>query len=363
MAIAMIAKPIGAVVFGKIGDIKGRSNSFRISLVGTAIASIILSAIPVYESIGLLSAFILLLCRMAICTFVISGSDGVRIYIYEHIDKSKQCLGVGITTLFTQAGSLTASLSAWFFTLNFMPSYSWRFAFLLGGVFGLLVIYAMKVTNFSDNKLVKNNESFDVFSEVSIISIIKSNWSLFLLCLIVAGGVGSTTQFLIIFFGTYNFEILKIIDRSTMQSYISLSIITYMIFSIVGGYLADKFGRYIVSLIGSIAIVILALLLCISLDQMILNKWVFIAIASTIPFITMPSAAILKQSIPAAIRYRLFSLSHAVGSVIISAPTAYVSTLLYHKTHISWLPVGYFIIIICMISFALYNLNKRSALD
>ncbi len=363
MAIAMVAKPLGAVIFGKIGDTRGRSNSFKISLIGTAIASTILFAIPSYEAIGLFSAFLLLLCRMAICAFVTSGSDGVRIYIYEHIDKSRQCLGVGITTLFTQAGSLTASLSAWFFTLNCLPEYSWRFAFLVGGILGLFVIIAMKVTNFSDVKHVKENPDFEEFRNLSLAKIIKSNWRLFLLCLILAGSIGSTNQFLIIFFGTYNFEILRTIDRSSMQSYISLAIIAYMIFSIVGGYLADKFGRYYVTVIASIVIIMLSILLCISLNQMILNQYLFVAIAAVMPFITMSSAAILKQSIPIAIRYRLFSLSHAIGSVVLSAPTAFLSTLLYHKTNIVWLPIGYFITTIIIISLTLYHLNKRAVAD
>jgi len=360
MAIAMIAKPAGAIIFGKIGDTHGRSNSFRLSLIGTAIASTILFAIPSYESIGLLSAFLLLICRMAICAFVTSGSDGVRIYIYEHIDKSRQCLGIGITTVFTQAGSLTASLSAWFFTLNYLPEYSWRFAFLIGGILGLFVLIAMKFTNFSDSKPIKDDPSFNEFQGLSLGEIIKSNWRLFLLCLILAGSIGSTNQFLIIFFGTYNFEILQTIDRSSMQSYISLAIIAYMIFSIVGGYLADKFGRYRITVIASIVTIILSIFLCISLNQMILNKWLFIAIAAVMPFITMSSAAILKQSIPLPIRYRLFSLSHAIGSVFLSAPTAFLSTLLYHKTNIPWLPVSYFITMIMLISFALYYLNKRA---
>jgi len=360
MALAMIAKPAGAIIFGKIGDIHGRSNSFKISLVGTAIASTILFAIPSYESIGLISAFLLLICRMAICAFVTSGSDGVRIYIYEHIDKSRQCLGIGITTLFTQAGSLTASLSAWFFTLNYLPEYSWRFAFLLGGILGLFVLIAMKVTNFSDSKPVKDDASFEKFREWSLAQIIQSSWRLFLLCLTLAGAIGSTNQFLIIFFGTYNFEILHTIDRSSMQSYISLAIIAYMIFSIIGGYLADKFGRYPVTVIASIIVIILCILLCISLEKMILNAWLFITIAAVMPFITMSSAAILKQSIPVAIRYRLFSLSHAIGSVILSAPTAFLSTLLYHETGITWLPVCYFMVMILLISFSLYHLNKHT---
>ncbi len=359
MSIAMIAKPLGAITFGKIGDLKGRSNSFKFSLIGTSAASFILFIAPSYESAGLLSAFILLLCRMSICAFVTSGSDGVRIYIYEHIAVSKRCLGVGVTTLFTQAGSLTASLSAWFFTLNYLPDYSWKFAFLVGGILGLIALFAMKITNFSDNKQMHEADGFAEFQNLSLTKIVKTNWKLFLLCIVLAGSIGSTNQFLIMFFGTYNFEILGTIDRSSMQKTISLAIVAYMIFSVVGGHIADKVGQYIVAIFAVFAVLACSVLLCLYLNRMILNEWIFIGIAALMPFITMPAAAILKQSIPVAIRYRLFSLSHAIGSVVISAPTAFLSTFIYHKTNIIWLPIGYFICTIIMIFLALHYLNKR----
>ena len=90
MGVAMLAKPIGAIILGKIGDRRSRSTSFKISLFGTAIASFVLFMTPSYGDIGILSAFILLLCRMSICAFVSSGSDGVRLYIFEHIGTTKR---------------------------------------------------------------------------------------------------------------------------------------------------------------------------------------------------------------------------------------------------------------------------------
>jgi MFS transporter, MHS family, proline/betaine transporter len=359
MTIAMVAKPLGAIIFGKIGDLKGRSNSFKASLIGTAIASVILFATPTYESVGVVSCFLLLVCRMAICAFVTSGSDGVRIYIYEHIPESKQCLGIGVTTLFTLAGSLAASLSAWFFTSNNMPNYAWRFAFLLGGVMGILIVIVMKITNFKDETKIKDDFDFDKFKNSSTISIIYANWKLFLLCTVLAGGIGSTNQFIIIFFGTYNFEILGTIDRSAMQSYITLAILGYMVFGIVSGYFADRFNRYYVTLIGSFSVIIFSIILIVQLEQMQLNKLTYVSLVASLPFITMPAAAILKQSIPKPIRYRIFALSHALGSVMISAPTALLSTFIYTETNISWLPICYFISIILVISFVLYRLNKR----
>ena len=359
MVAAMIAKPVGAIILGKIGDIKGRSNSFKISLIGTAIASIFFFFTPGYESIGLLSCLFLLLYRIVICGFVSSGSDGVRIYIYEHMPKSKQCFGVGVTALFTQTGTLTASISAWFFTLNSFPEYSWKFAFLIGGFMGLAIVVTMQITNFADEVKVKDSLEFDKFKNSSIKELILQNWQLFFLCLVLAGCIGSVNQFLIIFFGTYSFEVLKIIDRSSMQIYTTIAILCYMIFGLISGYFADKFNRYQVASYGAITAIIFAILLMIKLYNLILIPWAYIAITIAVPFITIPAAAILKQSIPVTIRYRLFSLSHAIGSVFISAPTPLLLTFMYQQTNLMYLPIWYFILMILVISFVLYLLNKR----
>lgn len=359
MTVAMIAKPVGSLILGKIGDIHGRSNSFKISLFGAAIASIIISLIPSYASIGILATIILLICRMIVCALVTPGSDGVRIYVYEHMAESNKCLGVGIVTVFTLIGSLIASISASFFA-NEQFEHGWKLSFFIGAIFGFGVILAMQLAKFSDKTVIKKHVDYDKYKNMSIKKIIRENFLLFISCTILAGAIGSTNQFLIIFFGTYNFGILKIIDRSDMQSYISIAIIAYMIFSIIGGYISDKFNKFYIILIASILAVVESILLSISINNMVFNHYLYIAIASTIPFITMPSAVILKESVPISIRYRLFSLSHAIGSVVISAPTSYFSTLLYYKTGIIWLPILYFIFTIFIISFAVYNLFGKN---
>lgn len=359
MAIAMVAKPLGAIIFGRIGDIVGRSTTFSISLTGTSIASFILFITPSNESIGLLSAFILLLCRMVICAFVSSGSDGVRIFVFEHIGKSKQSFGLGITTFFVLLGSLTASLSAALFTSNYFPNYSWKFAFLIGSLIGLLVIFIIKITNFKDEFAVKTLPQFDEYKDLSVGKIIKSHKTLFILCVLLAGSIGSTNQFILIFFGTYNFKLLGTAQQPEMQNYISISIALYMTFSVISGLIADKLGKYRVTLVATAIMLILTLAQCHYLANLELKPVLLFLTSMTLPFITIPGAVILTESIPTVFRYRLFSFSHAVGSMIISSPTAFISTYLYHISDVSWSPLVYFITTVLIISFTLYKLNKR----
>lgn len=360
MAIAMISKPVGALLLGKVGDVYGRSYIFNISLIGTAIGSTIIAFIPDYSFVGIASTILLLIARMVICALVSSGSDSVRVYIYEHISENKRTLGVSITNIFMQAGSFLASSSAWFFTQEFMPDYGWRISFLLGGIFGMIIVSLKNKYNIQDINNIKNELKFAEFKELSTINIIGKNLKLFLYCLIIAGCLGSTTQFFIIFFGTYNFEILKNISQSNMQFYISAALCLYMVFSLISGCLSDKIGCYKVALSASILLLFISLAHIYVLRNSEINISLFLFTIVILPFLTMPTAVILKQSIPIVIRYRIFSLSHAVGSILISAPTAFVSMFVYNKSGIAWLPIFYFMTTIILISISLIKIKKLS---
>lgn len=358
MGIAMISKPIGALLLGKIGDIYGRSNVFNISLIGTAIGSFIICIVPDYNYIGILASILLLIARMIICALVSSGTDSIRIYIYEHVGNRSQVLGVSITNIFMQAGSFMSSCAAWFFTLDFMPDYGWRLAFLLGSCLGVFTMFLTKKYDIKDFINLKHIPQYDKFKNLPITKIVNDNFKLFIFCTIIAGCIGSTTQFFIIFFGTYNFGILKNIGQSSMQFYISIALCIYMIFSLISGYIADKIGCMKVALSAIVILLLISLGHVVNLSNNKLNLNLLLLTSAILPFLTMPSAVILKQSIPIVIRYRIFSLAHAIGSILISAPTAFTSTWLYNNTGISWLPMIYFIITMILIFISLIKIKN-----
>jgi len=224
----------------------------------------------------------------------------------------------------------------------------------------LSTLILMKLVKFQDTVKVEEDASFEEFRYLPLKTIIRNNWKLFVLCVLLAGGIGSANQFIIIFFGTYNFSVLKIIDHSLMQKYTSIAIAIYMIFGIIGGYIADKIGRYKITLVASITAILSALVLCTSLSNGYMNPILYFIMTASLAFINIPAAAIFKEAIPMAIRYRVFSLSHAVGSILLSAPTAFISTFLYHKTAIAWIPLAYFISIILILSLVLYKLAVKN---
>lgn len=356
MAIAVLAKPVGALILGRIGDIYGRAATLKISLLGTSAASLLISLTPGHHYIGIMAALILLVARMFITALVSSGTDGVRLYVYEHIGKSKQCLGIGLTNSLTLGGSFVASTSAWFFTLNFMPGYGWRFAFALGTIFGLIMLWIVTKNKNIEIPKQKEDPKYDDYLQKSTFKIIKENWKLFIICAILAGSIGSSGHFSLIFFGTYVFKLLEFKTQSTMQIYVSVGIIIQMISAICAGFLADILGRKLIATMGFLAIMICAITMTMIIRSGSVYIPCYFLMMASLQFLTMPALAFLKQSIPRVIRYRIFSLAHAVGSICISSPTPFFSALIFKATDVSWAPMLYFITILCLMISMIYIL-------
>ncbi|KJV57178.1 major Facilitator Superfamily protein [Orientia chuto str. Dubai] len=360
MGMAILGKAIGAVILGRIGDLYGRNATFSISLIGTAGGSLLISILPCYDAIGVLSVFGLLLARISICMFTSPGTDGVRLYVYETIGDKYKCLGTGIVNASTNCGSFIASLSALFFTLDMMPKYSWRFAFILGGIFGgcVLIIRRVFAQSIQDDQIMKHCKYLQ-YKNCSIWQIIHKNLSIFILAILMAGTIGSTNQFCTIFFGTYVFKILQYLNEATAKYYVTLGLAIQMLFAIIGGYIADITCKKLVS---SIAACCLGIVIAIIAYIINLGKFMpslYLTMCMLIPFLTMPALVFLKGSIPQPIRYRLFSAAHACGSSLISGPTTFIATSLYQLGG-TWWPMIYFFIIIAIMITVIYLLDYYS---
>ena len=360
MFLGVMAKPAGALILGRIGDLYGRSRTMTLSLLGTALGSIVISITPSYEEIGVFAAFVLTLARMTVSGMVSSGTDGVRIFIYEQIDPKRQCFGNGLVTMATMVGSFLASLSAWFFTLSVLPDYSWRFAFLIGAVAGIFIVFLRSVLGIEDHVENKNKDEYEKYKSIPTLEIISNNFRLFVLSAILAGCIGASSgQFSLIFFGTYAFKVLNLIDESYMKFCTTVAVVLYMFFSVIAGIVADYCGRVRVAMIAGVLLILVTILNAYFLWNNILKIELYFAMNILLPFMTMPALAFIKQSLPVVIRYRMFSFAHAWGSICLSGTMAMFCTYLYKVTQLSFAPLLYFGFIIILMMSTIYLLVSK----
>ncbi len=132
-AIAFLFRPIGAFCFGCIGDLYGRKASLISSMSLMSAATFALAFIPGVHLIGLTSALLFLLCRIA-QGLAVGGEYGTAMtYSYELNDKYRTFFGACVISS-THVGGLAASFLASLYVDNV------RMIFLMGGMIGFFLL-------------------------------------------------------------------------------------------------------------------------------------------------------------------------------------------------------------------------------
>ncbi len=89
-AVGFIARPVGALVFGHIGDKKGRKGTFLWTIMVMGIATILIGLLPTYAQAGPLAPILLVLLRI-VQGFALGGEyGGAAIYVAEHAPHDKR---------------------------------------------------------------------------------------------------------------------------------------------------------------------------------------------------------------------------------------------------------------------------------
>ncbi|OCG74260.1 MFS transporter [Microbacterium sediminis] len=141
---AMVARPIGAVVFGHFGDRLGRKGTLVASLLTMGIATFLIGCLPTYNDIGVWAAVLLLICRLA-QGFALGGEwSGAALVATENAPKGKRALYGTFPQLGAPIGFIIAN--SVFLIINFsLPgeggvasdaflSWGWRIPFLFSAV-------------------------------------------------------------------------------------------------------------------------------------------------------------------------------------------------------------------------------------
>ena len=88
--IGFLIRPLGALLFGRIGDLVGRKYTFLITLSGMGISTALIGVVPTYASIGLSAAIVLFILRLVQGLCLGGEYGGAITYVAEHVSDAKR---------------------------------------------------------------------------------------------------------------------------------------------------------------------------------------------------------------------------------------------------------------------------------
>ncbi|WP_222131275.1 MFS transporter [Pseudonocardia sp. C8] len=140
-AVGFLARPLGGVLFGILGDKIGRKAVLSLSLLLMGVASGLIGLLPSYASIGVAAPVLLVVLRI-LQGFGASAELGSAITVaYEHADEKTRGRYAALPALGAQIGLLAASLTVTAVTSfgdEFLYTWGWRIPFVAS--FGLVAI-------------------------------------------------------------------------------------------------------------------------------------------------------------------------------------------------------------------------------
>lgn len=355
-SLATIARPMGSLIFGNIGDKVGRVVSVKMSTVIAATSTCLVAVAPRFDSVGLFAVIIITLLRMLFLMSLAGEIDAIKIYVAEMIGKKRRHLVIGIVSFSSQIGVLFASV-AYHIAVSYEDiEWLWRVNFAIGGLLGLVVIFLRR-------RLLESEEFLNSKSRLSIepngiVKIVGANKVKFALVTVINGMLGGGYHFLIIFFGTFAANVADIIDNESAAAANTMLILLYGIACLISGYISDRFK--IVTQI--IAALVLSILCTLVMEFFLGLKGYSISLhcilVFLVPFYSIPCSVRIQSLFQTGIRMRMCSLSHSIGSMVFSSTTPFICLLIWQSTEIVSLVLAYFLFQLGLLFFALLYMIK-----
>jgi MFS family permease len=152
-AIGYLARPLGGIVFGRLGDVIGRKKVLVYTLLLAGIATFVIGLLPTHASIGGMAAILLVVLRFAQGVAVGGEWGGAVLLSSEYGDPKRRGLWASAAQIGPPAGTLLANgviaLLGALLTEAAFESWGWRVAFLLSAVlvgFGLWIRLRLEET-------------------------------------------------------------------------------------------------------------------------------------------------------------------------------------------------------------------------
>ncbi|MDX1924222.1 MAG: MFS transporter [Rickettsiaceae bacterium] len=323
-------RPIASIIFGSIGDYAGRRVAIILTGVVSSFGALSVFFIPSYETIGIYATISLILSRMCFKSGLTGEIAGIRLYVSEMLPRKNQNLGNGFVTVFTQTGAFVAAILLAYLK-NDSPSGieqtlmadHWRLCFLVGGLSGLILsvfrLFISETIEFRERQMQKE-KIFDL----SLLQIILGQRKILFCSTLMFGSLGLTYQFYMLFLPPY----IETLTNKSMLYLVPFYISSFSMGCICWGLVADKYNNInIVQVLRVIAVTnILVVFYLMHYEKYEYLKWIGIFACFINAGIAVPTQIYLKNKINVAIRYRVYSLGHSLGAVLMSAPAGYVCT-------------------------------------
>ncbi|XWJ91845.1 MFS transporter [Phytobacter ursingii] len=359
-AVAFFFRPLGAVVFGRMGDRIGRKPTLIIVLVLMTLATAAIGLVPVYASIGVAAPLLITLLRILQGLFAGGEYGGAVSLMTEFAPKGKrglygawQSLTVALGLL---AGAGVVALLSALLSPEALNDWGWRIPFFIAIPLGGGALW-LRVNMEETPSFVRQQTQSAPPPSASFASTLKA----------IITGIGRLMVWsaagytYLVIMPTY----LQSALHTGFNQALLIAVISNTGFALTiipSGMLSDRIGRRTVMVTAAVLLLILALPLLKVLQaesSTIFIKAVVVFIAGgLVGMLAGPGPAMLAEMFPTRVRYTGLGLAYSLSNAIFSGCAGLIITGLIKQTGNLDIPAYYVMATAVVSVIALMTLRK-----
>ena len=338
-----LIRPLGAFVFGWLGDKVGRKYTFLITLSGMGLGTGAIGLIPTYQAIGVSAAFILFGLRMLQGLCLGGEYGGAITYVAEHVSDERRGYYTGWLQTSPTLGivvslAIVAATRGYFGNDDFQ-AWAWRIPFLVSFLMVAIAIYIrlqLQETPIFRELKAKAQMTKNPWKE----AFLSKNIRFVLIASIVVLGEG-VVWYSGQFWALYFLQQVSKVNLLQSSFIVGIALLIASPSLIYFGHLSDRIGRKPVILGGFLLAAVTYYPLYTWLgtathpDNINYPLAVFI-VAILVCYVGMvygPIGAFLAEYFPARIRYTSVSVPYHIGNGWGGGLVPLITTAAYQSTH------------------------------
>ena len=342
MPLGLFSRPLGALIFGRIGDRRGRKSALCLTLLGMALTTTLMGCIPTYKTVGWVAPSLLALGRLIQNFFTTGGS----LLILESCPNERRSFYNGLYGCSTILGILIASFGVTALSFQGSIETTWRMLYWIGGITGAFGLFM---------------RFYAVEGEIAIkprISILPLLWKYrfqFLMIVFTSGFSYANYYMITSFLNGYLPLIGSITKGEAMQANTYILGFDFLLLPLAG-ILATRFPKeklllFFGGLICVLAIPLYSFLPTAPLMVVMAIRLVFVSFGVGFSVVLAP---FYQDLIPAESRYTLIAFGNAIGSQLLGTSACSFSFFLYKQTGWAASPALYLMGLATVAIFSVY---------
>lgn len=328
--VGFVSRPLGGILIGAFADRTGRKPAMLLTIGLITVGTLGLALTPSYASIGLAAPIIVVCCRL-IQGLALGGEVGPSsAFLIESAPPNQR----GLYATWQLASQGVATLVAGTFGIVMismltpaeLQAWGWRVPFAVG-------LLLLPVAFYLRRNMPETLHAAPVHAEnVGMKGLLRQRRIITLAVLVVLGG--TVSNYVGNYMTTYAIATLKFPPLIAMGATVMVGIAT-LAFSLLGGWLCDRYGRKPVMLWPRIATAVLTvpafgLLVSHPTQATLLGVTTFLAALTAVS--GAASLVAIPELLPRGIRATGLSIAYAVGVALFGGTTQFVVTWLIGAT-------------------------------